>query len=54
MYCIKLFMPVKLKITSRVQWLATTCQIGNPSSRKITEDKQLGPWLALGWVTLQV
>ena len=29
-------------------------QVGNTSSRKITEDKQLGPWLALGWVTIQV
>ena len=28
-------------------------QVGNTSSRKITEFKQLGPWLALGWVTIQ-
>ena len=29
-------------------------QIGNTSSRKNTKVKQLGPKLALGWVTIQV
>ena len=29
-------------------------QVGNTSCRKITEVKQFGPWLALGWVTIQV
>ena len=29
-------------------------QVGDTSSRKITEVKQLGPWLALGWVNIQV
>ena len=28
-------------------------QVGNTSSRKITKFKQLGPQLALGWVTIQ-
>ena len=28
-------------------------QVGNTSSRKITEAKQLGPRLTLGWVTIQ-
>ena len=28
-------------------------QVGNTSSRKITVVKQLGPRLALGWVTIQ-
>ena len=28
--------------------------VGNTSSRKITEVKQLRPRLALGWVTIQV
>ena len=26
------------------------CQVGNTSSRQITQVKQLGPWLALGWM----
>ena len=29
-------------------------QVGNTSSRKIIEVKQLGPWLALGWVAILV
>ena len=29
-------------------------QVGNTSSRKIAEVKQLGPWIALGWVTILV
>ena len=29
-------------------------QVGNTSSRMITEVKQLGPQLAHGWVTIQV
>ena len=28
-------------------------QVGNTSSRKNTEVRQLGPQLALGWVTIQ-
>ena len=28
-------------------------QVGNTSSHKNTEVKQLGPWSALGWVTIQ-
>ena len=29
-------------------------QVRNISSPEITEVKQLGPWLALGWVTIHV
>ena len=34
----------------RIPWLY---QVGNTSSRKNTEVQQLGPRLALGWVTIQ-
>ena len=39
---------------TQLELLRLLYQVGNTSSRKITEDKQLGPWLALGWATIQV
>ena len=41
------------QIVENLQKLRGLYQVGNPSSRQNTEVKQLGPWLALGWVTIQ-